>query len=208
MSFRRDDGNWAWLKAERGAVPRPCLFLDRDGVLIEERNYLKDPDLVDLVAGAVETIEAARRLGWAVAVVTNQSGIARGLISWEQYEAVERRVDQLLAAQGVGADMVLACPFVADGGQPPYDRDDPWRKPGPGMLLEAARALNLDLGRSIMVGDRITDLQAGENAGAPTVVHVLTGYGDKERPTIAAKLRAETKLLLADSIEGVAKALG
>ncbi len=199
MSFRRADGNWAKQTSARFETARPCLFLDRDGVLIEERNYLKDPELVEIIPGAVEAIAAARRRGWAVTVVTNQSGVARGLISWDQYEAVEQRVADLLASQGAAADMVLACPYVQNG-KPPYDRDDPWRKPGPGMLLEAGRALNLDLSRSLLAGDRISDLQAAERAGLRAVAHVMTGYGREERAGIRAQLQPATRLFKVESI--------
>ena len=202
MSYRRPDGNWAKVNSRRFAEPRPCLFLDRDGVLIEERNYLNDPDLVEVIAGAAATIARATKLGWAVAVVTNQSGIARGLISWDEYETVERRVESLLAESGVRVDMVLACPYVTNG-RPPFDRDDVWRKPGPGMLLEAQSALNLDLSRSVLVGDRLSDLQAAENAGLKTVVHVETGYGAEERAGISKSLRADTDLFEVRTIADV-----
>jgi D-glycero-D-manno-heptose 1,7-bisphosphate phosphatase len=198
---RRTDGNWADLRSAPGERARPCLFLDRDGVLIEERHYLKDPDLVAIMPGAVATLAAASAKGWATAVVTNQSGIARGLISWEEFEAVEARVARLLGQAGVGVDAVLACPYVS-GGVAPYDRDDEWRKPRPGMLREAAKLLHIDLARSVMLGDRLTDLAAADAAGLALGVHVLTGYGAQERSSVRAHA-FRMELLDADSIADV-----
>jgi D-glycero-D-manno-heptose 1,7-bisphosphate phosphatase len=181
---RREDGNWEKINAGPTPQARPCLFLDRDGCLIEEKDYLCDPEQVFLILGAAEVIRSARDHGWAVAVVTNQSGIGRGRFDWDAYEAVERRVEEKLKAQGAVVDAVFACPYIEKGGLPPYDRDDSWRKPGPGMLLEAARTLNVDLAQSIMAGDKLADLEAGAAAGLRLVAHVRTGHGAKERSSV------------------------
>ena len=186
----------------------PTPSLGRDGVLNHDDGYVHHRDQLRWVDGAHDAVRWLNDAGYLVFIVTNQAGIARGLYGEEHVDDLHAWMRAELRKVGAHIDDVEFCPYHPEGVVDRYRRHSDLRKPGPGMLLEAARALNLDLGRSIMVGDRITDLQAGENAGAPTVVHVLTGYGDKERPTIAAKLRAETKLLLADSIEGVAKALG
>ncbi len=154
-----------------GPEPRPVLFLDRDGTLIEDADYLADPDGVVLLPGAVEALARFRDAGWAVVVVTNQSGIARGLYGEADYTAVARRLETMLAARGVPLAATLHCPHHPDHSGPCA-----CRKPAPGLLLAAARALALDLSRAVMVGDKVTDLQAGSAVGARPVL-VRTGYG-------------------------------
>ena len=158
-------------------APTPALFLDRDGVLIEDKHYLCNPDDVQLCAGAKNLLEKAKNDQWPVVVITNQSGIARGLIDWNAYESVSQRLLKLLGPE------TLISAIYANG----YGPDAPlnsWRKPSPGMLLAAAKDLNIDLSRSILVGDRLTDLQAGASAGLPLLIHVLTGHGQEERDAV------------------------
>src|SRR5262249_34005806 len=153
------------------------LFLDRDGVIIEEMIYLSDPDAVALLPGIVDLIRTARAHGMAVVEITNQAGIARGYFGWSEFVKVEDRLTQMLAGQGVGVDAVLACPFHSEGMEPYRVEDHIWRKPNPGMLLEAGRLLNLALARSVLVGDKVMDAQAARGAGLACAVHVLTGHG-------------------------------
>jgi mannose-1-phosphate guanylyltransferase len=143
---------------------RPAVFLDRDGVLIEHVPYIADPDAVRLVPGAAAAIVALRRAGYACVVVSNQSGIGRGLITPSQYEAVSERMRILFASEGAVFDALYHCPAVPAVSDPTIvEHHD--RKPGPGMLLQAAGDLHLDLPRSWMVGDTISDVLAGVNAG-------------------------------------------
>jgi D-glycero-D-manno-heptose 1,7-bisphosphate phosphatase len=155
------------------------VFLDRDGVLIEERNYLADPAGVQLILGAARYVARANACGRAVVVVSNQSGIARGILDWRIHLAIENRMIELLAAQSARIDMLLACGHHPDGA-PPLDFDHPWRKPKPGMLLEAAGELNLDLSDSLLVGDKRSDIEAARAGGLPAAILVLTGYGRQE----------------------------
>ena len=161
------DGCWAEFRAARSATQgRPCLFLDRDGVLIEDTGYPHRPDDIVMVPEAVALVRAARTAGYVAGVVTNQSGLARGLFAWPAFSAVQGIIDAALQAAGTGLDFVLACPYHADAAVPLYRRaDHPWRKPAPGMLREAADRLGLDLSRSIMVGDRMSDMEAGAACG-------------------------------------------
>lgn len=176
-----------WIEVTAPLPPgAPVLFLDRDGTVIENRDYLADPDGVVPISGAVEAIQRFRTAGFAVVVVTNQSGIARGLIRPEQYAAVNRRMLQCLGGAQINA--VLACPFHPEG-SPPWQLAHPWRKPEPGMLLEAAAMFQSDLGRSVMVGDSLSDLRAGAAAGVGRLVHVATGHGLAEREAIIAYAR-------------------
>jgi D-glycero-D-manno-heptose 1,7-bisphosphate phosphatase len=171
------DELWRDLRVPPFDTPRAALFLDRDGVLIEEKNYLSDPDQVVLLPGAVELISRAHSLQMPVVVITNQAGIGYGKFGWEVFEQVEARVDSLLRQQGVAVDGVFACPFH-EKGQDAYRRaDHPWRKPNAGMLVEAAKLLNLALDRSLLIGDKASDIAAARNAGLPAACLVRTGYG-------------------------------
>jgi D-glycero-D-manno-heptose 1,7-bisphosphate phosphatase len=181
--YLESDGIWCRMHrpADTSSVTgRPALFLDRDGVVVEEVHFLQRPEDVRLVPGAAAVMAEARRQGIAVVLTTNQSGIARGLFGWEAFAAVQSRLEALLAAEQAAFDMVLACPFHPDG-DPPYRAEHPCRKPRPGMLLRAAERLGLDLAASWAVGDRARDLEAGRRAGCAGGLHVLTGYGAAER---------------------------
>lgn len=157
----------------------PALFLDRDGVIIEDGHHLSDPDAVTLCSGARALIQQASLAGWPVVVITNQSGIARGLFGWRDYELVTARMIELL-----GPDAPLAAIYANGHGPdaPPHS----WRKPSPAMLLDAADALNLDLAASMLIGDRLSDLKAGAAAGLPLLAHVLSGHGHGERSLVEA----------------------
>ena len=155
-------------------TPTPALFLDRDGVLIEDRHYLCNPTEVGLCPGSKDLVEAAHKKNWAIVVITNQSGIDRDYFDWSDYERV---TDRLLTLLGASASIA----GVYANGYGPEASAGSWRKPCPAMLLEACRDLNLDLKKSILVGDRLSDLEAGARAGVQTLIHVLTGHGPSER---------------------------
>jgi len=177
---------WRDVRIARFPRPVPALFIDRDGVIIEEKLYLSNPDDIELLPGAPELIGAAHELGMAVVEITNQAGIAHGYFGWPDFVRVENRLTEILAGQGVAADAVFACPFHPQG-RPPYrDLNHPWRKPNPGMLLEAAQRMNLALERSVLIGDKVSDLEAGRAAGLALGIHVLTGHGREHEPASAA----------------------
>ena len=155
----------------------PGLFLDRDGVLIEDRDYVGDPEDVHLVPGVAGVLTAFRNAGWRTVVITNQSGIGRGYFGWDAFRAVNDRMIALLADEGATIDAGLACPFHPDATGPYRAPDHPMRKPNPGMLLLAAEALAIDLSRSVVVGDRFRDIEAGRRAGLRRGYLALTGYG-------------------------------
>lgn len=162
----------------------PALFLDRDGTIIEDPGYIADPAEVRLIPGIPAALNRFRAAGFALVVVTNQSGIGRGLYSWRDYETVAARVESLVATEGIVFDAVLAC-----GHSPERDPPCDWRKPAPGMIREAATLLSLDLPRSLLVGDKLTDLQSADAAGLPRAVHVASGQGAVARADIAAWCR-------------------
>jgi len=143
----------------------PALFLDRDGTINVDTDYPSDPAEIVLRDDIVPAIAAANRAGVPVVVVTNQSGIARGYFEWSVFAAVNGRVLELLRQQDVFVDMVLACAYHEAGVGPLAVADHPMRKPNPGMLVEAGKRLGLDLQRSLIVGDKLADMQAGRRAG-------------------------------------------
>lgn len=181
-----DTGNWYAVADDVLAGRRGALFLDRDGVVVHERHFLRDPEAIELITGAATAIARFRKLSFAIVLVTNQSGIGRGLFGWDEFFAVQARLDALLAEQMARIDMVLACPHHPTDGVGPFRRSDSWRKPEPGMILFAADTLAVDLGRSTLVGDRLSDIEAGAAAGIGRLIHVHTGHGATERDLVAA----------------------
>jgi D-glycero-D-manno-heptose 1,7-bisphosphate phosphatase len=149
------------------------LFLDRDGVVIADRHYISSPLQVSLIPNAAAAMARARRAGWRLIGISNQSGIGRGCYTETEFAAVQRRVDQLLAAAGTGFDAFYYCPHDPGAGCR-------CRKPQPGLLEEAARSFPFAAGRSWFVGDKVADmvLALAEGLGA---IMVRTGQGERER---------------------------
>jgi D-glycero-D-manno-heptose 1,7-bisphosphate phosphatase len=143
-----------------------AVFFDRDGTLMEEVHYCGDPARVRVFPGVPEALRKLKQAGFRTFVITNQSGIGRGLITEAQYHAVE---EELL--HQVGAGVIDATYFCADPPAVPSTR----RKPEPGMVLEAAAAYDIDLARSCFIGDKSADIECGQRAGTRTIL-VLTGY--------------------------------
>lgn len=155
------------------------MFLDRDGTIIEQVHYLSDPDKVRLLPGAGEALRRLRDAGFALVAITNQSAIGRGLITVEQYVAVNDAMNRQLTAEGVTLDAIYYCPEAPIGeDRTAITHGD--RKPGPGMLIRASKDLGLDLKSSWMVGDMISDALAGINAGCQGSLLVETGKGITE----------------------------
>lgn len=164
---------------------RRCVFLDRDGVINVEVDYLHDPAELVLIGGAAETIATLGRTGAAVVVVTNQAGIGRGKYTERELAAVTAHLDALLAAAGARLDGSYFCPHHPGAGLGDYRQVCRCRKPAPGMLEQAAAELALDLEGSVIVGDKATDLAAGRAVGCATVL-VRTGYGAREEAAARA----------------------
>jgi D-glycero-D-manno-heptose 1,7-bisphosphate phosphatase len=151
----------------KGVATRPAVFVDRDGTLMEEVHYCNDPANVRIIPGAGAALRELRSAGYVTVLVTNQSGIGRGIITRAQYESVHLRLIELLGENTIDRAYMCADP----NGQPSTHR-----KPSPGMLLEAAADLSLDLGSSWIIGDKALDIECGINAGVAGVL-VKTGYG-------------------------------
>ena len=170
---------------------RPAVFLDRDGTLIEEANYLSDPDQVELIPGAVEALTLLRDHGYALVVVTNQSGIARGFYGLKDYEAVARRLDEILEGYGLVLDATRFCPH-----HPDFTGECSCRKPATGMHRDAAEVLGLDLAASWFVGDKLKDLLPSLELGGQGIL-VRTGYGPRYEDDLPPAFQVADDLLRA-----------
>jgi D-glycero-D-manno-heptose 1,7-bisphosphate phosphatase len=171
---------------------RPAVFLDRDGTLVDELGFLARAEDLRLLSGAAEAVRRVNAAGLAAIVVTNQSGIARGLFGERELAAVHARLAQELARGGARLDDVLHCPHHPSEGVPPWRAHCECRKPAPGLVLAAARAHGLALASSWMIGDSLRDLECGARAGLAGGILVLTGKGPEELATLSAAERART----------------
>lgn len=177
----------------------PVLFLDRDGVMIVEKDYLRDPAAVELAPGAAAAMRKARAAGYYLIGISNQSGLGRGLFTMKEFSAVMTRFDRLLQGAGCSLDAFYYCPHA------PADRCS-CRKPSPGLLQEAAQDLTWDARRSWVIGDKISDVDLADAVGLRAIL-VCTGHGavqaawlGPERGTPAvADLPAAIELILAET---------
>ncbi|MGH7293068.1 MAG: D-glycero-alpha-D-manno-heptose-1,7-bisphosphate 7-phosphatase [Myxococcota bacterium] len=151
------------------AEARPFAFLDRDGTLLEEREYAHRPSDYAALPGAHEAVARLRALGYGVAVITNQSGIGRGLFSAADYARFEARMLADFAAHGAPLDASYHCPHVPEDGCA-------CRKPGTALVLRAAREQPIDLARSLVIGDKASDVELARNLGCAAVL-LRTGHG-------------------------------
>ena len=195
------DPEGVWCEVPPGARRGgPALFLDRDGVVVEDVGYLSRAEEVALIPGAAKTIAMANARGIAVVIVTNQAGIGRGYYGWRDFEAVQEAMLAALAAAGARIDAVFACAHHPAGAAPYAHPDHPARKPNPGMLRRAAEALGLELGRSWLIGDKAIDIEAARAAGLAGAVHVLTGHGAAQRDEVTAMTGGALAVRLCRSI--------
>ena len=151
----------------------PAVFFDRDGTLMEEVHYCADPAAVRVYPGVPAALESLKQAGFLLVVITNQSGIGRGLMTLAQYHSVQQEF-----LRQAGPRLIDASYFCPDAPDLPSTR----RKPAPGMVFEAAADLQIDLARSWFVGDKTADIECGRHAGTHTIL-VLTGYGAEQNCT-------------------------
>ena len=149
---------------------RPAIFLDKDGTLIDNVPYNVDPALMELAPSAEEALTVWHEAGYALVVVSNQSGIARGYFAESDLEAVEARLHELLTESGVPLAGFYYCPHHPDGQVAAYAIACECRKPAPGLILAAASELGVDLAQSWLVGDILDDIEAGRRSGCRTVL--------------------------------------
>ena len=153
-----------------------AIFLDRDGVLIEDKHYLSSPSLVELEKGVENLINISNSLELKLFVITNQSGVGRGYFSWEDYQDVTNMMLKLLPSTN------SICAIYASGESP--EKSSRFRKPSPYMIKLACSEYNIDPKKSIFIGDRISDLQAAARSEIQIAIHTLTGKGKAERNLI------------------------
>ncbi len=154
----------------------PALFLDRDGVINKEKNFITHPDLLELEEGIVPLIQYYNKKDWPVIIVTNQSGIAKQKITWSTYWQIEDRLMEMLAVEGAFIDLILACPCHPEGIEPYNDLYLPSRKPAAGMIKKACEIFAIEKKYSIIVGDRMRDLQAGDKGGLSFGIFCYSGH--------------------------------
>jgi len=147
-----------------------AVFLDRDDTIIEDPGYINDPAQVKLLRGVAESLRRLQKMGYKLVVVTNQSAVARGIISEEVLEEIHERLQNLLIRRRVHLDAIYYCPYHPEGVIAKYRRESDLRKPGSGMLLQAAEDLDIDLEQSWMIGNSYSDITAGANAGCKTIL--------------------------------------
>jgi D-glycero-D-manno-heptose 1,7-bisphosphate phosphatase len=157
---------------------KPAVFLDRDGTVNVDVGYLCRSDQLSLLPRALDGLRTLRDAGLALVIITNQAGVARGLIPPESLGVIQRAFMRLLRTNAIPLAGYYACPHHPDGSVPEYRRECDCRKPAPGLVLQAARELDLDLQRSYVIGDKPSDVQLAHNTGA-TGILVLTGEGRK-----------------------------
>ncbi|EKE75354.1 D-glycero-beta-D-manno-heptose 1,7-bisphosphate 7-phosphatase [Gallaecimonas xiamenensis] len=174
---------------------KAAVFLDRDGVINVDHGYVSAIDDFEFVDGVFEACRAFKSMGYLVVVITNQSGIARGMYSEEDFQVLTQWMDWNFDDKGVLLDGVYYCPHHAEKGQGKYKVDCDCRKPKPGMLLEAQKDLAIDLARSVFVGDKADDMRAAKAAGLGAALLVRTG---KEVTAEAQSLATATLDSVAD----------
>jgi D-glycero-D-manno-heptose 1,7-bisphosphate phosphatase len=179
-------------------MPRAGLLLDRDGVINEDAGYLHRIEDCRFIDGVFEMVRAFADRGFAVAIVTNQSGIGRGLYGVEEFEHLMAWMRGEFGRRGARIDAVYHCPDHPTEGIGEYRRENAWRKPGPGMLLQAAADLKLDFARSWSIGDRMSDIAAGKAAGVGMLVRLdreVSGFNQVDGYWVAGSHAAIVELL-------------
>lgn len=190
--------------SNRAGAPRPAVFLDRDGVIVEEVGYLHKVEDIAMIPSAAEAVARLNQAGVTVVVVTNQAGIGRGYYTWADFERVQAEIEARLLPGVV--DGVWACGYHIDGEVAELRQDHPWRKPNPGMLLDAAEVLGIDLTRSWLIGDKVLDIECAIAAGLAGAVLVRTGYGKDHEPKLTSlPRRASCAVSVADEISVAVK---
>lgn len=153
---------------------QPAIFLDRDGTVIYDRVYLNDPNLVEFIPGAIDALKLFKQLGYKLIIITNQSGVARGLVQLDKLEAIHKRMQKDIAAKGLSFDGFYYSPHSVES-------DHFQRKPNPGMIEDAIRDHNVDRNGSWMIGDKMSDVEAGHRARVRSIFIIGTEDPTKGR---------------------------
>jgi len=178
MSDRQIQNPKSRIQHSDSAIPSSALFIDRDGTINQDSGYISTPNELKIYPFVAEALRLINKAGLKAIVVTNQSGVARGLYTESELGAIHDRMIGELQHEGARIDAIYYCPHHPDYGGKRYRQTCGCRKPQPGMLHEAARAHNVDLARSWVIGDKASDMKLAANAGARGAL-VLTGYGSE-----------------------------
>lgn len=157
-----------------------AVFLDRDGTIIEDVGYLDDCSKIKFLPRVSEAIKLLNKSGFKVIIVTNQAGVARGYFTEATVKEINRITQESLAENGAVIDKIYYCPHHVEGTIEEYKKDCNWRKPNTGMIEEAARELGIDLNNSFIIGDKISDIEAGHRAGCKTIFLASENHPNKE----------------------------
>lgn len=167
------------------ATVRPALFLDRDGVINIDHGYVHRPEDFQFVDGVFQLVAAANQAGYCVIVVTNQAGIGRGFYTEAQFNSLTKWMCAEFVKRNGTIDAVYFCPYHPEHGIGKYKQESQHRKPAPGMLLQAALEHGIDMPASIIVGDKFSDMQAGQRAGVGTLLY----FGSEPNVTLGLPVR-------------------
>lgn len=184
-------------------MANPAIFLDRDGVINVDTGYVYLVDDFKFIDGVIDALLKLKQKGYLLVVVTNQSGIARGLFTEEQFMSLTEWMDWSLADRGVDLDGIYFCPHHPSEGSDQYRKSCSCRKPGPDMILDAVKHLDIDLTRSYMVGDKPSDMKAAINAGVAHKILVETGKAITEEGRALAEAIYPSLVEFADGVPAV-----
>jgi D,D-heptose 1,7-bisphosphate phosphatase len=182
-------------------MAQKAVFFDRDDTLVNDPGYIQRPDQVLLLPGATEALIQLKKMGYLLIIVTNQSGVARGLITEEQLEGIHQRLKKLLASEGAEVDAIYYCPYHPEGTVKDFSIESNLRKPNAGMFFQAEKDLAIDLQQSWMIGDSYRDIKAGKAAGCHTILVDVPGKirpkkeGDPEPDRKAVNLREAVNII-------------
>jgi D,D-heptose 1,7-bisphosphate phosphatase len=183
---------------------RRAIFLDKDGTLVEDVPYNADPAKIRFAPGAADAVRSLSNAGFRLFVVTNQSGVARGIFPISALATVRSRVETMMQEAGAPLDGFYFCPHLPDGSVAEFAQRCDCRKPAPGLILRAAAEHNIDLSESWVVGDKLDDVEAGHRAGCRTVLIGTSPNNDPKCATaVAADLASAARMILSSSGDGM-----
>lgn len=159
------------------------LCVDRDGVIIEEKNYLKDPQKIVFIQGSIQALKNILKNNFFVAIVSNQAGLSKGLITETEFKNVNEKFISFLQTSQTLVNCIMYCPYHPDGIIPKFSKDSIYRKPAPGMYEYIKKYYNIKNRNVFMIGDKLADIEFGKNIGAQCII-VDTGYGSNEKKTV------------------------
>lgn len=180
-----------------------AVFLDRDGTIIEDTDYISSPAQIKFIPGAVEAVKMLKNAGYKIIIISNQSGVARGLITEDMLQTIDKLIHRTILNGGGHVDGSYYCPHHPEHGVYPYKQSCECRKPHTGLIKRAVKEHDIDLSKSFMVGDHSTDIETARRAGIPSVF-VMTGHGKEEKE----KLKSQPDHFAPDLLSAVKWILG